>query len=604
MKTIKRPAFTTGQCIRYMLSLGWKYQKIVFLYVIGGAIVEVGLNTVRLCIAPQILAKVEQAAPLHSLIQTIVLFALSLFLLSTFREYVKDSGICNRLVLRQKIVIDMTRKYCETSYPNTEQEKFRQLFEGAAVATSSNSDGTEHIWITLSELLQNILGFAVYLFLIANLNAVLSIVVILTSVASYFISKKINEWGYRHRDERHQHWERMNYIRKKAESGELAKDIRIFGLGEWIRDIYNVNLSLFEAFVRKRESVYIWANIIDVVFTILRNGLAYWYLISAALRGSMSASEFLLYFTALSGFTAWVTGILSSCSQLHKECLEISTVLEYLNYPEPFRFAGGRAIPNAESYELRLENVSFRYPGASENLFDHLNLTVHAGEKLAIVGLNGAGKTSLVKLLCGLYDPDEGRVLLNGVDIRDFNRPEYYQLFSAVFQNYSVLDATVLDNLTLDGEDSSSLTIDDCIEKAGLSQFVLQLPQGLQTHMGHDVYLDGVLFSGGQTQRLMLARALHKNGPILILDEPTAALDPIAEDDIYRKYNSMTDQKTAVFISHRLASTRFCDRIIFLADGAVAEEGTHQELMKRQGAYSSLYEVQSRYYQEGSDFRG
>lgn len=231
-----------------------------------------------------------------------------------------------------------------------------------------------------------------------------------------------------------------------------------------------------------------------------------------------------------------------------------------------------------------------------------MNLTIHPGEKLAIVGLNGAGKTTLVKLLCGLLDPTEGRVLLNGIDVRLFNRQEYYELFSAVFQEFSILNVTIAENIAQCAQNIDDARVQACLDQAGLTQAVAQLPQGVKTYVGREVFLDGVLFSGGEIQRLMLARALYKDSPILVLDEPTAALDPLAENDIYLKYNDMTRGKTALFISHRLASTRFCDRIILLSDGGIAEEGTHESLLADGGAYAQLFEVQSRYYREGKDF--
>ena len=193
-------------------------------------------------------------------------------------------------------------------------------------------------------------------------------------------------------------------------------------------------------------------------------------------------------------------------------------------------------------------------------------------------------------------------MLLNGKDVRDFDRNAYYDLFSAVFQDFSLMDVTIAENVAQTTTDIDYDRVRSCIEKAGLTKAIDELPKGPDTHVGRNVFLDGVLFSGGQTQRLMLARALYKDGPILILDEPTAALDPIAENDIYRKYNDMTAGKTSVFISHRLASTRFCDRIIFIADGNIAEEGTHESLLELDGEYAKLFEVQSRYYQEGREF--
>ena len=215
--------------------------------------------------------------------------------------------------------------------------------------------------------------------------------------------------------------------------------------------------------------------------------------------------------------------------------------------------------------------------------------------------MNGAGKTTLIKLFCGFLDPTGGRVLLNGKDIRNFNRAEYYSLFSAVFQNFSVLAGTIATNVAQDSADIDDRRMKECIEKAGLRDKVESLKDTYETYLNREIFEEAVLLSGGETQRLMLARALYKDAPFIILDEPTAALDSIAESKMYQKYNEMTRGKSSVYISHRLASTRFCDRIILLADGKIAEEGTHEELLKRGEKYAELYEVQRKYYREKGD---
>ncbi len=598
-KKTPKPKYNLWQNTGFMLRTSRKYAKSVFPLCIVLALLSAGKSVAELLIAPAILNKIELSASLGSVVFTIAAFALVLMLLSGLRSYVDTNALFGRIAVRsQGIYLSISRKYAKTSYPNLLNTDFLALGEKASAACSANSEASEAIWTTLTDLMTSCIGFIVYLALLTNLNLWLAALVAATTAVSYFASKRINEWGYLHRSEELELTKRIEYANKTATSREFAKDIRMFGLRGWLEDLWGSTMRLYSAFCAKRERKYIWANIIDIVLTFLRNGIAYAFLIGITVKNGLPASQFLLYFAALSGFAQWVVEILDKLSVMHKQSLDISTIREFLDWDEPFDLNGGERIafePNKQ-YEIRLDNVSFRYPKADKDTLSHINLTVHPGEKLAIVGLNGAGKTTLVKLVCGFLDPTEGRILLNGEDIRKFNRNDYYALFSAVFQEFSVLDVTVKENVAqcVDGIDETRVW--QCIDKAGLTEKIKSLPKGIETHLGRRVFKDGVEFSGGQTQRLMLARALYKNAPILVLDEPTAALDPIAENDIYQKYNDMTHGRTSFFISHRLASTRFCDRIIFVDGGKIAEEGTHDELLKNGGGYAYLFEVQSKYY--------
>lgn len=598
-KKTPKPKYNLWQNTGFMLRTSRKYAKSVFPLCIVLALLSAGKSVAELLIAPAILNKIELSASLGSVVFTIAAFALVLMLLSGLRSYVDTNALFGRIAVRsQGIYLSISRKYAETSYPNLLNTDFLALGEKASAACAGNSESSEAIWTTLTDLMTSCIGFIVYLALLTNLNLWLAALVAATTAVSYFASKRINEWGYLHRSEELELTKRIEYANKTATSREFAKDIRMFGLRGWLEDLWGSTMRLYSAFCAKRERKYIWANIIDIVLTFLRNGIAYAFLIGITVKNGLPASQFLLYFAALSGFAQWVVEILDKLSVMHKQSLDISTIREFLDWDEPFDLNGGERIafePNKQ-YEIRLDNVSFRYPKADKDTLSHINLTVHPGEKLAIVGLNGAGKTTLVKLVCGFLDPTEGRILLNGEDIRKFNRNDYYALFSAVFQEFSVLDVTVKENVAqcVDGIDETRVW--QCIDKAGLTEKIKSLPKGIETHLGRRVFKDGVEFSGGQTQRLMLARALYKNAPILVLDEPTAALDPIAENDIYQKYNDMTHGRTSFFISHRLASTRFCDRIIFVDGGKIAEEGTHDELLKNGGGYAYLFEVQSKYY--------
>ena len=595
----QKPKYNMRKCVSFMLKLAWKQRKSVLVLCGVVSALSVLESLIGLYITPMILEKVEKKADLKELLWTIVGFSLSLFVVMVLKAYAEQNTLPGRIDVRSVIVSAINSKACTTSYPNTKDENILKLQQSATNATGGNMEATENIWNTLTELAIHILSFSVYLTLLSKVNPFLIGVVLITTVVGFLVSKRINEWEYRHKEEKSGYERQMDYILRKSRSVEMAKDIRIFGLRDWLEEVYFKSMKLLNSFFVRREKVCIRGDFADIVLAFARNGIVYFFLIKMTLEHQLAASEFLLYFTAVSSFTAQVNGILSKCSNLHRECMDISKVQEYLNLEEPFLYEQGEHVPRAVGYELCLENVSFQYPGSDKYVVKNMNLRIKAGEKLAIVGLNGAGKTTLVRLLCGFYDPTEGRVLLNGEDIRRFNRKEYYDLFSAVFQEFSVLNVTVAENIAQSATDIDLNKVQECLTQAGLKKMVENLPDGVQTHVGRDVYLDGVLFSGGQMQRLMLARALYKDGPVLVLDEPTAALDPIAENDIYMKYNEMTAGKTSVFISHRLASTRFCDRIIFLKDGMIVEEGTHEELQRKAGAYAELFEVQSRYYQEG-----
>ena len=245
--------------------------------------------------------------------------------------------------------------------------------------------------------------------------------------------------------------------------------------------------------------------------------------------------------------------------------------------------------------------MSYRYSGATTDAVSHLSLKLHPGEKLAVVGLNGAGKTTFIKLLCRLYNPTEGYITLNGVDIQNYSREEYYRLFSPVFQNVEVFAFPIEENVSMKTpEKTEAEAVVAAVKEAGLEEKIFALPENIKTQLLKIVDENGVDFSGGEKQKLALARALYKNAPVVVLDEPTSALDAIAEQRLYESFDKMIGEKSAVYISHRLASTRFCDRIAMFEGGTIIELGTHDALMEKNGAYAHMFEVQAQYYQENA----
>ncbi len=599
-----KPKYNMAQNAWYMIKLAWKSkEKKVLVLSLLSATLAVALNLINLYVSPTILSVVERQASVSELILTIVVFVALLMLTSAASSYVNTNTLYGRITVRCEIINLLNRKMATTSYQNLNDERFKTLKIKVQETIGSNSAATEAVWTTLTDLTTNIIGFVIYVILMSSIQPLLLVMILATTIIYYLVSNRLNGWGYRHMDEDSKYATQIYYLDRCSGELSVAKDIRIFGLRSWIDELYAKSIATYTAFHSKAQGVYIWASIVDLVITFLRNALVYAYLIGLVIAGGLSVSEFLLFFSAVGGFTAWVTGILGGFNTLHKQSLDIAAVRECLEYPEPFKFEDGEPIeaePN-RLYEIKLENVSYRYPGADKDTLTGINLTLHPGEKLAVVGLNGAGKTTLIKLICGFLDPTEGRILLDGKDIRAYNRRDYYKMFSSVFQDFSLLAGTIATNVAQDTVGIDMERVKEFVDKAGLRKKVESLKDGYETYLNREVYEDAILLSGGETQRLMLARALYKDAPFIVLDEPTAALDPIAESEMYQKYHEMTSGKSSIYISHRLASTRFCDRIIMIADGGILEEGTHDELLRLGGKYAGLYEVQSKYYKEGED---
>lgn len=398
-------------------------------------------------------------------------------------------------------------------------------------------------------------------------------------------------------------WRKMNYLESTTKNFDFAKDIRLFNMSNaFFNQLSGVNETYKELNRKHHNRMVLWEVSLGSVL-IVQKILMYTWLVYNVVTGAYQISDFVLYVGLVSTFHASVGYVNWIYSDMRTNSLMINDYRNFVDWKEDRETAdekdGHITEINLYKFEFRFENVSFKYPGHDNYVLKNVNLTIKNGAKLAVVGVNGAGKTTFIKLMMKLYEPSEGRILLNDVDIKEYNREEYFKLFSPVFQNVECFAMPIYQNISFAEEDKTDMNkINEVLEQSGLSEKINSYEKGIHTNLLKIFDKEGIDLSGGEKQRLAMARALYKDGKVVILDEPTAALDALAEDRMYREFKNMIHGKTAVFISHRLGSTRFCDKIAMFEDGTIVEEGTHEELMAKNGKYAYMFGIQSQYYDE------
>ncbi|MCL2159754.1 MAG: ABC transporter ATP-binding protein/permease [Oscillospiraceae bacterium] len=490
------------------------------------------------------------------------------------------------------------RKQLDTDYENLENPKFQDINEKAGEGTWSNHTAAMQLPNNFANLLINLLSFVFFAGVISFLHPLILLLLCLSVLANYFMLKGVKNYEHKIKDERAKVSRKLGYVQRMSNNLTQGKDIRLYGMGGWFHQMGKAFMTEGQNLYKGIEYRSFAVSLANLVILFLRDGGAYIYLIYRAVAGNLNAGDFVLYFAAIGQFSGWLQGMMDRWLDVHAANLQFCDMREYYEYPEKTNRAKGIELPDCQKgLCIELKNVSYRYPKAEKFAIKNVNLKIGAGEKIALVGLNGAGKTTLVKLMCGMYAPTEGEILVDGHKIDEYNIEDYYSLFSAVFQKFRFLPISIAQNISIVPKQEADIEkLEKCAELAGLTEKLSKLEQGIDTPLIKEINPGATELSGGEAQRLMLARAIYKDAPILILDEPTAALDPIAESELYNKYNDIAKQKTSVFISHRLASTRFCDRIVLIAEGEIAEIGTHDALVKKGGKYAELFEIQSHYY--------
>lgn len=495
---------------------------------------------------------------------------------------------------------DFAHKTLVTDYQNIEPQKKQKILGKAANSLSSNWRGVEHLMIQTTEF--SILTFGILTYGSAVL--ILDWKILLVTLAMFVFDVTLRNHAIKYSDSKREEsseiWRKKNYIMQKSLNVSAGKDIRIYQLGNWFHKLLCEVVLARGRLEKKLQLRWYFPTVSGTFFNFSRDFIAYSILIKRVLDGQMDIATFTLYLGIISGFTGWIYSLSERFNNIRRSSHEFNDYHAFMNLPDKERKqVTAEVSPDKRAPEITFKNVSFAYPDVEKNTIQNLDFTIKAGEKIALVGNNGAGKTTVVKLLCGLYDQTQGQILIDGKTIDDIGLDSYQDKISVLFQDTNPMAFTIEENITgLEGGKGDASKLEDCLKKSGLWEKVQSLPQKEKTHITQTFSEDGILLSGGETQKLLLAKAIYKNGSFLILDEPTSALDPLAESKIYEEYNNLAEGKTAVFISHRLASTKFCDRIMFLENGSIVECGSHDELMKKGGKYKEMFDIQAQYYRE------
>lgn len=520
-----------------------------------------------------------------------ILVALTTWLTPFMQELLNGSA----RIIRMRYAIMAFNKNLNTPYINIEslegREKNKRAMEFYRSYYSSSADFVE----TCNQMLVCLVGVVTSLALIYKINIIMILIILATCVGEFFLLKFLNKKEKGVKDSRSSIFVKFDYYYSLSKDITAAKDIRLYGFA----DYFVFSIARLIAGLEKITSKYMHQSVkvggTRALLNLMRELVAYAYLTYLVCQNKLSVSDFIFYFGIITGFSNWIMNLVYLYSNMERCCNDCAAFREFVESSEENENKPDIDFEDVHSIEFK--NVHFTYPSAQKSTINNMSFKVNSGENIAIVGENGAGKTTAIKLLCGLYYPTDGDILVNGKSSSDFSSDSYFNLFSAVFQDYNFLPMRIAENICA-ASDYDKEKLYSSFEKAGIMDKINSLENKENSLMVKDVYKGAVDFSGGEKQKLLLAKAIYKNAPVLILDEPTAALDPIAENELYLKYNEMTDNKISFFISHRLSSTRFCDRILFIKDGTIAESGTHEELMALKGSYYKMYQVQSYYYKE------
>lgn len=533
-----------------------------------------------------------------NIIIVISIISLVMFVLQLVSNWIDSTSWYRVVRVRMRLILELNEKILSFDYEELEKPNTQDLVAKARNCLGSNWNGFEGMYNYMKTVSLNIVSVIISSAIIFSAHFLIIIIVISMVIVKYLLknySNKINKKKF---------WDvipsfrrKYNYVNRISNNFLIAKDLRLYKMRNFIQKEEKQVQKDIHKLLAGSETRRVTLQTVLTIIDIFQQLGIYAILVYQVIKGDIIPGTFTLMLAAVTKLSISLSASFINYADLVNCSRQVDDLINFLNLTNDL---GEEACYNdSRQVTIEFKEVYYKYYEAEDYTLKDISFVIHPGEKLAIVGFNGAGKTTLIKLLMGLYHPTKGQILINGKDIELLSRESLFKIFSPVLQKTNVFNFTVKENIAVKfGDDVDEQKALEAMILAGLEEKINSLPKKMSTILMKELDEEGIELSGGESQKLSLARAIYKNSPVVVLDEPTSALDALAEYHMYTNFNKIINKSSAIFISHRLSSTHFCDKIIFLKDGKIKEYGSHEELMKNKQGYFSMFNVQAKYYKE------
>ena len=594
--------------LKFVLKVMKKYSPILLFLLPVAAILSVGNRYTTAFLTKWIIDIITAKGTVLQLIKVGIFFSVIFILLWNLNTWYNSQVETKCIIARLKLILEKNHITMTMPFIYTEEPDMLDCNQRASQAVGGNYQGVEGMMHVIFDFAGALGAVIAGLSIISTINYKIVILMIFIGLANFFFSNYANRWCKKNVwDPLAPWWRKRWYMDIALGDFSYAKDIRMFGLKKWLTKKFQEVNQIRYGYQKKNEHMWFWVTFATSTFWLLSQIIIYVYLIRCIINKTITIGNFTLYLSATSTFFECVMTMLNSINSFLHNSRYVDDFRSFydneklrINLPETTQKK--EILKPQKSYEFEFQNVSFKYPRAERYALQNISIKINAGERLAVVGLNGAGKSTFIKLLLRLYDPTEGKILLNGTDIQNYDINSYFDVFAPVFQEVNLFAMTFAENISMKAPDETDKElVKKTVIQSGLEEKLNSLEKGLDTQLLKVIYDDGIDLSGGQKQKLALSRALYKNAPVVVLDEPTAALDAIAESKLYSDFDKLIGGKTSIYISHRLSSTQFCNNVAMFKDGKLIEYGTHDSLIKQNGEYANMFKIQAQYYVENDE---